>query len=135
MSPDYIQPIINPENPSGPKVEAVLTSELILQYYKYWPVRYENLRATKHVLEHPLRIFSGVRQFNEGGWCFAGRPDTWYIRETVKVSFPPHLVFAVYLDPLFKVYECRAEKVASDDCHSPENWQNRYSGLIWKTTS
>ena len=92
MSHDYAQRIINPENPAGEKVEAIIPAWLILKYYKFHPVRYENLRAAKHVLDHPQRIFSGVRQFNEGGWCFTGRPLVWHIREQQTAPFPDNLV-------------------------------------------
>lgn len=132
---NYMQDIIDPNNPRGPKVKAIIPHWLILKYYKFHPVRYENLRATKHVLENPLRIFTGVRIYNEGGLCFVGRPNQWYIREATQVPFPQDLIFAVYMNPRFHVYECRAEHAASDDPSSPENWQNRYGGLIWRNTS
>jgi|DewCreStandDraft_4_1066084.scaffolds.fasta_scaffold121423_2 hypothetical protein len=135
MSHDYFQPIINPTDPKGEKVKAVLPHRLILMYYKYYPVRYENLRAAKFVLENPERIFNGVRQFNEGGWCFTGRPRIWHVKEDVTVPFPDDLVFAVYLNSRFVVYECRAERAATDDPNCPEDWQNRYSGLVWKNIS
>src|SRR5688500_3810263 len=95
---DYLQPILNPDDPGGVSVNAVIPYELILRYYKYNPVRYENLRAAKHVLVNPLRVFAGVRRFNEGGWCFTGRPSTWYITENVTATFPDNLVFSVYLN-------------------------------------
>jgi hypothetical protein len=135
MSKDYLQPIINPTDPTGEKIHAVLPHPLILVYYKLYPVRYENLRAAKFVLENPERIFTGVRQFNEGGWCFTGRPKLWYIREGVRAPFPDNLIFAVYLNSRFVVYECRAERAASDDRSCPVDWQNRYNGLVWKNTS
>jgi len=132
---DYVQPIINPVDVTGPRINAIIPCDLILRYYKMHPVRYENFRAAKTVMEEPVRIFSGVRQFNEGGWCFTGRPEIWHIREAVTAPFPDNLVFAVYLNPAFVVYECRAEKSADDDGDCPYDWQNRYTGLIWKRTS
>ena len=135
MSNDYFIEIINPADPKGDKVRGTIPHRLILNYYKYYPVRYENFRAAKHVLNQPLRIFSGVRQFNEGGWCFTGKPKSWYIKEQIEVPFPENLVFAVYLNPRFVVFECRAEKAADDDPNCPNDWQNRYKGLIWKHTS
>src|SRR5438132_894982 len=103
MAKDFFTKIINPDDPKGPRVDAVIPYRLILTYYKYYPVRYENFRAARHVLENPERIFTGIRQFNEGGWCFTGRPQRWYINETTNVPFPSHLVFAVYLNPRFIV--------------------------------
>ena len=76
-----------------------------------------------------------MREFNEGGWCYTGRPTEWYIREGVVVSFPDNMVFAVYLNPNMRVYECRAEYVAPNAPLCPKDWQTRYRGLIWKSTS
>jgi hypothetical protein len=132
---NFILPIINPADPPGPKVEAVFPHRLILNYYKYHPVRYENLVAAKFVLEHPRRIFSGVRQFNEGGWCFTGKPKAWKIRENDTTAFPDNLVFAVYLNSRFVVYECRAEFCDASDRDCPEDWDNRYAVLLWKNIS
>lgn len=132
---DYFIEVLNPENVCGPKVMAIIPYRLIEAYYKYSIVRWENFRAAKHVLQNPLRIFSGVRQFNEGGWCFTGRPETWYIKENVTASFPGNLIYAVYLNPRLCIYECRAEIVSDNDKSSPNDWQNRYKGLIWKSTS
>jgi len=79
----YFIDIINPDNPGGPKVQAHFSPDVYLQSYKLNPVDYENLRAAKYVLENTCRIFSGIREFNDGGWCFTGKPKMWYIRQTV----------------------------------------------------
>lgn len=134
MPQNFYIDIIDPDNPEGPKTQATIPHRLILQYYKYHPVRYENFRAAKFVLENPARIFAGVRQFNEGGWCFTGRPKQWYVKADAIVPFPDELVFAVYLNSRLFVYEARAEKSASDDPLCPEDWQDRYSALVWKNT-
>lgn len=125
----------DPENPTGAKVDAIFPGSYTLRLYKYSPVDYENLRAAKYVLEHPKRIFFGVREFNEGGWCYTGRPARWYIKEDTVAPFPKDKVFAVYLNPTMFVYECRAEYVADDDPFCPVDWQTRYGGLTWKSTS
>ncbi len=135
MADDFACPIIDPQNPTGPKVDAIFPGDLTLRYYKYSPVRYFNLITAKHVLDNAERIFFGVREFNEGGWCYTGRPDEWYIRENVIAPFPGDKVFAVYLNPNLRVYECRAEYADPDDPLSPVDWQKRYRGLIWKSTS
>ncbi len=73
--------------------------------------------------------------FNQGGWCYTGRPAECYIREAVIVPFPKDRVFAVYLNPNLQVYECRAEYSAGDDPLCPVDWQERYRGLTWKSIS
>lgn len=135
QSHDFETDIIDPNNPAGPRVQATIPHRLILNYYKFYPVRYENFRAVRHVLAHTERIFTGIRRFNEGGWCFTGKPRLWYIREGVEVPFDDTLVFTVYINPRLVVHEARAEKADQDDGMCPDDWQNRYGGLIWKNTS
>jgi hypothetical protein len=135
MPTDFFINIVNPNDLGGAKIRAIIPYQLILNYYKYYPVRYENFRAVKYVLENPKRIFAGIREFNEGGWCFTGKPQTWHIRADVQAPFPSNLVFAVYLNSGYVIYESRAEIAADDDMLCPISWQNRYGALIWKSTS
>ena len=134
MAADYACKTINPSDPDGPKIDAIFPGDLTTRYYKYSPVRYQNLKAAKFVLEHTDRIFFGVREFNEGGWCYTARPAQWHIRENTTAPFPNDMVYAVYLNPNMRVYECRAERAAQDDPKCPVDWQNRYRGLTWKST-
>lgn len=136
MAGDYYQGTRDPHHPETGRIQVVFPGPLTLRYYKYSLVRYENLRAAKHVLENVQRIFKGVRAFQEGGWCYTGQPSTWCVKEGVWVPFPKTLIFAVYVNPLLKVYECRAERVSTeDDPLNPQDWRSRYEGLIWKSTS
>ncbi len=135
MARDYEQEVINPAKPDGPRIQAVFPAKLTLYLYKYAPVGYENLRVAKYVLQNTKRIFYGLREFNEGGWCYTGKPLEWCIREGEYAPFPDHLVFAVYMNSRMHVYECRAERVAADDQFSPCDWQSRYRGLVWKSIS
>lgn len=135
MARDFFCKTIDPNNPPGPKIDAVLPGVYTARLYKYSPVDYENLRAAKHVLENPKRIFFGVRVFNQGGWCYAGRPAEWCKMARAVVPFPKDKVFAVYLNLNMHVYECRAEYAATDDPLCPRGWQERYRGLTWKSTS
>lgn len=131
---DFEIAIRNPEDPEGTKVQATLPAYLATKAYKDDPIQFANLVAAKHVVENPVRIFYGVRQYNQGGWCYTGRPAQWDIREGVTVPFPPNLIYAVYLNPRLTIYAWTAHKVAGDDALSPEDWQNRYEGLTWKAT-
>ena len=36
-----------------------------------------------------------IREFNDGGWCFTGRPKNWYIKENVEVPVPRHSMFSM----------------------------------------
>lgn len=135
MADDFVCRTIDPNNVAGAKINAIFPGRYTSRLYKFSPVDYENLRAAKHVLENPARIFFGVREFNEGGWCYTGRPAEWHIREAVVAPFPKDKVFAVYLNPKMRVYECRAEYAAPDDPLCPIDWQRRYRGLIWTSIS
>jgi hypothetical protein len=64
-----------------------------------------------------------------------GKPKTWKIREHDTAAFPDNLIFAVYLNSRFVIYECRAEIADKDDNDCPEDWENRYGALIWKNIS
>jgi len=131
MAADYVCQTLDPNNPDGPRIDVVFPARYTLGLYKHSPVDFENLRAAKYVLENTERIFFGVREFNEGGWCYTGRPSTWYIRETIEVPFPKNRLFAVYVNPLMHVFECRAEFADDLDPLCPVNWRDRYRGLTW----
>jgi len=135
VAADFACKTIDPRNPTGPKVDVIFPADYTLRLYKYSPVDYENLRAAKYVLEHAERVFFGVREFNDGGGCYRGRPADWLIWDGVVAPFPDNMIFAVYLNPNMRVYECRAEYVADDDARCPRGWQTRYRGLTWKSTS
>ncbi len=132
MAADFTCETIDPENPDGPKIGAIFPAGYTSKLFKHWPVDFENPRAAKYVLENVERIFFGVREFNEGGWCYTGHPTEWYIRERIVVPFPHDKVFAVYVNPRMYVYECRAEVAATEDPLCPLNWQTRYRGLAWQ---
>lgn len=135
MADNFIIPARDPRDPDGPFAKFIIPGSYYERLYKYNPVKYENLRAAKYVLENTDAIFSGVRDFDEGGWCYVGRPLVWFIRENESVEFPENRVFAVYVNPNLRLYEHRAEYIADDDCRLPKDWQDRYQGLIWTRTS
>jgi len=135
LTRNYQYQTINPEDPTGPKIDVTIPGDLILKFYTTNYVKYQNFEAAKYVLDNPRRIFSGVRQFNEGGWCYVGCPQNWYIKERVCVPFPDNMIFTVYLNLNMFLYEFRAELRDDDDPLSPIDWKYRYRGLIWKSTS
>ncbi len=135
MAADYVCRTRDPENPAEGVVEVVFPARFTDGLYKHDPVGYENLRAAKYVLENVERIFRGLRRYDRRGWCYTGRPESWFIRPDVTVPFPETLVFAVYVNPRLRVFETRAEDVAADDPMSPQDWSGRYEALTWKRTS
>lgn len=135
MARDFFYRTLNPENPTGELIDVCFPGDLTERWYKYQPVQYENLRAAAEVLSNVRRIFGGIREYQEGGWCYTGRPRQWCVQEGVWAPFPQNRVFAVYLNPRLRVFACTAERIASDDPLNPEGWKGRYEGLLWKSTS
>jgi len=135
LSADFVHKTRDPEDPAESMIEVVFPADYTLKLYKFSPVRYQNLIAAKEVLDNVQRIFWGVREFQDGGFCYVGRPTNWYMREEVLTAFPSDLVYAVYINPRHHIYETRAEKIASNDTLSPVDWQNRFGGLKWKSIS
>lgn len=125
----------NPEDPDGQLVDIIIPGSYYERLYKISSVKYENLRAAKYVLENTAAIFAGVREFDDGGWCYVGKPPDWFIKPNIEVPFPDDRVFAVYINPNLRIYEHRAEYASEDDCRFPKDWKNRYQGLIWISTS
>lgn len=121
----------DPRNPESGWIEAIIPRDLAERAYKVNLVQYYNLVTAKFVLENVERIFRGVREYNDGGWCYTARPASWYIKEAVTAPFQDHLIYAVYLNPNLRVYEWRAEFADKDDPACPRDWRDRYGGLVW----
>lgn len=134
MARDYYFDVLDPGNPLGPKIQARLSGELYLHHYKCNYVKYLNLIAARHVLSNTLAIFEGVRDFQEGGWCYLGRPTSYYLRENVEAPLEHSRVFAVYINPAMGVYEWRLEVADANGSSLPEKHENRFKRLVWKAT-
>lgn len=130
--------ILRVKNPSNNQDLEIRFEHGYLDYlYKYQPVRFQNIRTAVNVLNRPKRIFIGIkRAVSQDGLCFVGKPDRWYVRENVIVDFPKdELVYTVYLNDRNSVYDFRAEEIDVEDEDSPEDWKNRFGGVLWKKTS
>lgn len=132
---NYEQETIDPRNPSGPKIKVTIPHCIYDRAFKYNPVKYENLRAAKEVLEDPQRIFWGIREHNEGGWCYVGIPRKLYVKTNIIIDFPENMVFAVYINPKFVLFDWCPEYIDVDNDMCPLNWKDRYRSLVWKSTS
>ena len=144
MAADFRLKTLHPRNPaSKPKVDVVFPAHYTKRLYETRRIAYMNLVAAKYVLEHPARIFWGLRAYNEGGWgCYTGRPPEWCLEmigahEMRLEPLHENIVFAVYVSSAsehviseLRVYECRAEYAAQDDALCPVNWQSRYKNMV-----
>lgn len=136
MPPEHgIIRTVDPRNPTGPRISAVIPNDLIRRAYKYDTVQFENVRTLVQVLDDPKRIFTGLRELNAGWYCYTGKPKTWYVAEDQEVPFPADLVYIVCMNDRMWVYEWRAERADTEDPLSPVDWKNRFAGLVWTSTS
>jgi hypothetical protein len=126
---------IDPNSPTGPKIEVFLPHDIYLRAYKYDSVKYENLRAVDEVLKNPKRIFWGIREHSEGGWCYIGKPTKLYIRENEAIDFPQNMVFAVYVTDRYEVFDWIVEYADDKDNLNPKGWEDRYRSLKWMSIS
>ena len=124
------QKTIDPKNPTGPRIEIEIPYCIYERAYKYNSVKYENLRAAKEVLENPLRIFWGIRQHSEGGWCYIGRPTKLYLSETEVIDFPKDKLFAVYINDRYELFDWIVEYADEKDSLNPKGWESRYRSVI-----
>ena len=131
---NYESEALDPENPEGPKTVILIPAALYKRYYKYNPVKYENLRAVKYVLENTDRIFWGIREHSDGGWCYVGKPDNWTIKPKCQVPFPDDKVFALYVNPSKCLFEYGAEAADTEDPLSHYEWKERFRGRTWPRT-
>lgn len=122
---------LDPNNPAGPRIAVFLPQDIVLRAYKYDSVKYENLRGLKEVLDNPKRIFWGIREYSEGGWCYTGIPPELYVTETEVIDFPKDKVFAVYITDRYEIFDWIVEYADDKDCLNPKGWEERYRSKKW----
>lgn len=130
----YTYETLDPLDPyAGNKTKIKIPDYYVDRLNKYRPVDWYNLRVAAKVLADPKRIFYGLRQLADGGWCYVGKPIQWWVREDRIVPFPKDLVFVVYLTDDLLLYSHRAEPADPEDTLNPKNWEERYQKVIWKS--
>jgi hypothetical protein len=133
VNPWFSHETIDPLDPySGNKTKVKFHRGFLECLGKNNAAGHKNLITAIKVLDAPNRIFYGTRELNDGGWCYIGKPDDWYLRVEVITPFPPNMVFAIYMTDDLSVYNLRAEFIDPIDVLSPLNWGERYERLIWK---
>lgn len=82
-------------------------------------------------LKKPSAIFRGLeREELENGYCYAGVPQ---FRRVEDKSIPPPdgMVFAVYVNSLFQVFEWRWEKMEPTEWGHPKDFLTRFAEKLW----
>jgi hypothetical protein len=84
------------------------------------------------VLKDPLTIFRGLeREQQETGYCYAGVPEFQFKEHNITASPPPGLIFTVYANAEFCVFEWRWEVIDPLDWGCPFDSENRFRQKLW----
>jgi hypothetical protein len=84
------------------------------------------------VLQSPLAIFEGLeREEFEDGFCYCGIPDKKQVTENSTVPPPPGMVFLIFVNKEFAIFEFRWEKMCAEDFGNPENYKTRFKQKTW----
>ena len=95
-----------------------LPADVALKIVKYGPEsKFYELRgdssplmegsSVAEVLLDPVAIFGGIREHQGGGFCYAGKASQRWTNGGARCPPPPAMVFAVYLNARYEVYEWR----------------------------
>lgn len=84
------------------------------------------------LLQDPLTIFQGLeREQQETGYCYAGVPEFQFKEHNITVPPPPGMIFTVYANAEFCVFEWRWEVVDPLDGSCPIDSENRFRQKLW----
>ena len=80
--------------------------------HRYHELVGDNTTATagscvQEILLRPTVIYEGVRDYQEGGQCFCGKPSYRWTNKGVQCPPRPQFVFGVYVNPQGEIYTWR----------------------------
>lgn len=111
-------------------------TDTIDEYLKHWPERFYALKGSNvtQVMLNPVAIFSGIRDYEEGGMCYIGVPTYSFTKNGEQRPAPPNMAFIVVLNSYNNIYEWRWIEENADSEDFPENLlkTRNFKELIWK---
>lgn len=120
--------------PSGAEgQEFTVPKSLIDHYQRYGPAhKFFDALILPDVLKAPSVIFKGLkREEQEGGMCYTGIPSYRYLDHKVTVPPHPEMVYAVFMNSGFVIFEWRWEKSDPEKIAYPIDWINRFEEILW----
>lgn len=88
--------------------------------------------CVQEVLLSPKAIFVGLRQFQQGGVCYVGRPSRRWFDSGSQGPPPPGMVYTVFVNPRDMVFDWGWERSDQENPEWPEGYQDRfYGGRLW----
>jgi hypothetical protein len=83
-------------------------------------------------LQNPSAIFRGLeREEQEDGYCYAGAPESRYLENNITAPAPKGMIFTIYVNALFQVFEWRWEHVDPTEQGCPINFLARFTEKVW----
>jgi hypothetical protein len=123
---------LNPHGQTAATWTVLVPVSLVRHWLKESEVDFQNLKhLVPAILRAPVAVFEGVRDYEEGGYCYLGKPTDWYVKPRCLVPFPKDRIFAVYVNPMRRLYDIQAEKTEPGSMYRPEGWKERYEALLW----
>ncbi|MFN2507197.1 MAG: hypothetical protein ABR589_00295 [Chthoniobacterales bacterium] len=121
-------------DPSGRGARDFYISQSRIRHFlRYGPAHkfFESL-SIPYVLQNPSVIFSGLERENfQNGLCYAGLPPVQYLDADVTAPPPRGMIFAVFANADFHIFEWRWEKADSNNYGYPMDAQTRFTQIQW----
>ncbi len=118
-----------------------MTAELALHVQKSGPRwRYYELRgdhsstvagsSVHEVLTEPVVVFGGLRDLQEGGVCYCGKPQQRWTEGGVRCPPPPNRVFLVFVNPRDEVFDWAWAEEDPEMPGYPVGHESRFKGGV-----
>lgn len=120
-------------SPSGHgRQEFRIPSSLVEHIQRYGPQhKFHELRLVKEVLELPTVIFTGLREEQEDGLCYAGIPSGSYTNEGKRKAPLKGKIFLVFVTESGHVFQWRWEEADPKMEGYPLDWRERFESQKW----
>src|SRR5260370_36230411 len=95
-------------HPSGTgTIDFHIPLDRVRHFQRYGPKhKFFECLSISATLKDPLTIFRGLeREEQESGYCYAGVPGLHFIEHNITASPPPGMIFTVYANAEFCVFE------------------------------
>jgi hypothetical protein len=85
----------------------------------------------QEVLLHPVAVFEHIREHQDGGYCYSGKPSCRFTNGGSKIPPMPNMVYCVYVNNAGRYFESGWEQEDPDKPGYPLGYQDRFKTTIW----
>jgi hypothetical protein len=122
-------------HPSGAGlVNFYIKEDQVRHFQRYGPKhKFFECLSIPAILQDPLVGFEGLeREEQEGGYCYAGLPEFQFKEHNITAPPPPKMIFAVYANAEFCVFEWRWELMDPARQGEPKDSETRFRKRLWR---